>query len=744
MRVHEPETLYDWWESLKHGGLLIAPTKLAAYFPETLPPLSGQAEERLRRDLTRCEGGDEAAVTSLLDTVLEEVLGLGQRFQPETGTWLKGNAVPATWTQRAVTGEAVKPRRVWQGSHGATFPVFVEDTPRLGVGRGRRAAARVVEWLRRAHHKVALLTNVRQWRIVHAGLDHDAYVEADNALWFTEGHPGPQVTALRIFLSPAALTPGKPGGMSPLLQAIESSRKGQAELSAVLGERVRQAVELLIREHGAALESLPPNVAPRHIYLAATRMVMRMVIVLFAEARDLLPRDNPVYYGSYSLGGLREALDRVGGGAGAERLRHHYGAWPRILALFRLVHAGSPHEALPVLRYGGSLFAAGDSAASDSVQRAMAVFEHAEHAPSDAVVHRMLELLTKSRVRLRQGRGATWVEAPVDFSDLSSEYIGILYEGLLDYELHRVAGDDSVIFLALGDEPALPLSRLEAMSKAALAALVEKSKQQKRPAVTDDAEDDTDGDNEDVEAVDEEDAEAEEEADTTALTAEADEGSDDRRQVARTRALTWARRAVEAGRLVSRPRSRRTEALREYDTQVAQAAEQLVARIILPGEWYLVRFGGTRKGFGTFYTRPQLAVPTVQRTLRPLAYDPPIGVNGQPHEDAPAAQWTPKRPEEILRLKVCDPAMGSGSFLVAALRFLTDALFASLHAHGRIQAQDERALVTLVEGTPAQGLLMEESLKCRPDDDAFEGLLDIAFILPPLFTGVDPHSPFSP
>jgi hypothetical protein len=94
------------------------------------------------------------------------------------------------------------------------------------------------------------------------------------------------------------------------------------------------------------------------------------------------------------------------------------------LALFRLVYDGSPHEALPVLRYGGSLFAPGHPAAADPVQRAIAVFEHPEQAPSDAVVHRVLELLTKSHVRVRQGRGATWVEAPVDFSDLSSEYIG--------------------------------------------------------------------------------------------------------------------------------------------------------------------------------------------------------------------------------------------------------------------------------------------------------------------------------
>jgi hypothetical protein len=63
----------------------------------------------------------------------------------------------------------------------------------------------------------------------------------------------------------------------------------------------------------------------------------------------------------------------------------------------------------------------------------------------------------------------------------------------------------------------------------------------------------------------------------------------------------------------------------QYEQALDRKARQLVVKVVLPGEWYLVRWGGTRKGSGTFYTRPQLAVPTVHRTLRPLAYNPPAG-----------------------------------------------------------------------------------------------------------------------
>ena len=133
------------------------------------------------------------------------------------------------------------------------------------------------------------------------------------------------------------------------------------------------------------------------------------------------------------------------------------------------------------------------------------------------------------------------------------------------------------------------------------------------------------------------------------------------------------------GNLVRRPQGALTpERALVHEAAISRKARQLVVKVILPGEWYVVRWGGTRKGSGTFYTRPGLAVPTVHRTLRPLAYDPPLSADGHPELDAPAASWTPKPPEAIVSLKVCDPACGSGSFSVAALRFLADSLYTSL------------------------------------------------------------------
>ena len=124
---------------------------------------------------------------------------------------------------------------------------------------------------------------------------------------------------------------------------------------------------------------------------------------------------------------------------------------------------------------------------------------------------------------------------------------------------------------------------------------------------------------------------------------------------------------------------------------------------------------------GIYYTRPQLAVPTVQRTLRPLAY----GRQGTLRSSAPSHSSSPRKPEAILGLRVCDPACGSGSFLIAALRFLTEAVYESLFRHDRLDVRHDRTDVWLTgerksNGSPGSS---DEIIPCRPADETFESRL---------------------
>jgi hypothetical protein len=714
------------WDRLRHGGLLLDAPRLHVVARLTPAALAGYHAEELRRQAAALLAGD-AETSSFVAFVLERVCG----FAPGNGTWFRGPALGAEWGRRTPTGETAKPRHLWRGPNGATLPVFLDSEKHVGIGRGRRTASQVVQWLRAGGERLALLTNGRQWRLIFAGLDFDAFCEWDVDLWFEEGQLSPQVQALRTLLSPHAFTPAAEGQAAPLLAAVLDSRKGQAELSGALGERVREAVELLVQGHGEALRERNADVDPAEIYRAAVRVVMRLVVVLFAESRDLLPRDNALYHGAYGISGLLEELEKAAA-RGGNRLARSHSAWPRLLALFRLVHQGSHHPALPVPGYGGELFAPASESDLDGLSRALRVFETAAFDTSRAVfsdreVHRLLERVSRTRVRLRQGRQSTWVTVPVDFSDLSSEYIGILYEGLLDFELRTAPVGDPVIFLGVGDQPALPLSRLEGMDDKALAALLEKMQDTSQKGEDEGGEGEGAeevGGTEEAEADGVEGDEAGEEPADASDEANTGEGGD-HRHVTRSRAETWARRAVEAGKLTPKPRGAVTpEKRRAYDEAVARKARQLVIRVVLPGEWFLVRWGGTRKGSGTFYTRPGLAVPTVQRTLRPLAYAQPNNSDGSPDIDAPAYKWPPRLPEEILSIRVCDPSCGSGTFPITALRYLTDAIFESVHTHGRVADQGDRSVVALLGNSMSSGdevgQLGRELIPCRPDDPSFE------------------------
>lgn len=738
MSEHQPLPSEDW-AHLNHGGLLISPAKLDEFFPTAASRLPAYEADRLRRALTAFDGSSET-LGRLLDYVLQDLIGLPAQ------EWQKAQEVDSRWALRSFTGVQLKPRRLWQGPQGETLAVFTPDEGgsrqyggRLGVGRSRQLLGRVLEWLRRTQQPLAMVTNGRQWRLLHAGADYDAWCEWDIDLWFVEGQPSAQTRIWRTLLLRENLL-SSASGQSSLLQAISASRKGQAELSNVLGERVRQGVEELVTASHTAIEQAL-NSGQTHqyqdLYVAGARIIMRCIITLFAEARGLLPVDNAIYQQAYSLEGLRHQLDRRAGGRGNERLSQGRSAWPRLISLFNLIYQGSAHERLAVPRYGGALFEPGDPASEDGIKRALALLESSHNVISDHQVHKLLRLLTRTKMKVRQGRSSRWVDAPVDFSTLSSEYIGILYEGLLDFELKQAAADDPVVFLAVGNQPALTLSQLENMDDASVKELFKALKNaDQAPGMGDDDEggesdeeadtdvaeeaaesdeevgDDTDtpGDSDDL--VPEDDSSVQDDSDAPAISADHLD-----------RAQAWLAKAAVLAGFVRRPRGRRNATtVAEEQQALATAARQLCARLVAPGQFYLVRWGGTRKGAGTFYTRPQLVAPTVRRTLQPLAYDA-VRTEIDPRTQSPVVlEWSPKRPEDILGIKVCDPAMGSGSFLAGALRYLTDALTESLYHHQLIQRSADGGVPRMADGKLAD-LLSDELPKLNPREDEFEEAL---------------------
>lgn len=109
-----------------------------------------------------------------------------------------------------------------------------------------------------------------------------------------------------------------------------------------------------------------------------------------------------------------------------------------------------------------------------------------------------------------------------------------------------------------------------------------------------------------------------------------------------------------------------------------------------------------RHDAGTAYTSPEFAAEIAHHALEHLVYEP------GPHNEEDESNWQIKPPDEILELRVCDPAVGSGAILVAAVRFLADKLVESHHEHGGLTARD-------LETAAADPMVTDPQVQARRD-----------------------------
>ena len=130
--------------------------------------------------------------------------------------------------------------------------------------------------------------------------------------------------------------------------------------------------------------------------------------------------------------------------------------------------------------------------------------------------------------------------------------------------------------------------------------------------------------------------------------------------------------------------------------------------IVTPGSVYVTR-GDDRRSTGTHYTPRSLTEPIVQHALDPLVYKGPA-------EGWPQEKWQLHTAAELLDLKICDMAMGSGAFLVQTCRYLSEKLVeawenAERELNGQRAAHDLTLKPQITpEGTLAQGHPGEELL----------------------------------
>ena len=509
---------------------------------------------------------------------------------------------------------------------------------RSGAGGGRADDAphgRMERLLRGTGAPAGLLSNGRTLRLVSAPRGESSgwldFHVAD--LLPTAGRP--LCAALRLLLGEPRLL-ALPRGRR-LAALLADSRAWQNTVSERLAEQVLHALYELLRgfqaahdASGGALlrEALADD--PDAVYRALLAVVLRLVFLLYAEERDLLP-DDETFCGHYSLAGLHERL-REDAALHPDTMDQRFGAWAQLLALFRMVHDGARCGRLSLPPRHGALFDPDRHRFLEGRAGSGARQVHERIEPplvSDGAVHRVLEqLLVLGGER-------------ISYRALDVEHIGSVYETMMGFRLETAAGRSAAV-RAAKKQGAPATVNLEALLAEAPAKRVKWVRERTDRQLTD-----------------------------------------------RVQRAVRAADSVDALHAALDPviDRRATPDLAPAGSMVLQPSEE-------------------RRRSGSHYTPRALTEPIVRTTLAPIldrlqaaaeqeaaeadagrrraaqGKTPAEPVAGGGGESSRTAR--PPRPERILDLRICDPAIGSGAFLVEACRQLGDALVESWRAHDAV------------------------------------------------------------
>ena len=311
----------EWVGMLRPDGPFIALTQLTAEFHTYLDKIESGPLNRLRLAWSEVTEAPDTLTPAWTDLVLREFLGY-------TGQVLgEGTSLPSD----LVVGPGIRPDGVVygpDGSGGRTERLYLYRRPydesltaatRHQLSPAEQAAA----LCRDRGVPLALLTNGAHWVLVHAR-PNEATTTADwdADLWMEERD------LLRAFTTLLRATFVASGRLAEL---FAKSAAAQAEVTDKLGDQVRQAVELLVGELSRldreADGALLGRVEPRQIYRGALTVMMRLVFLLYAEERKLLPVDSDLYADSYSVTALYRSapgravtVRRPGSGTSRRRL----------------------------------------------------------------------------------------------------------------------------------------------------------------------------------------------------------------------------------------------------------------------------------------------------------------------------------------------------------------------------------------------------------------------------------------
>ena len=552
--------------------------------------------------------------------------------------------------------------------------------------------ARFERLLRETQIPAGLLTNGRNLRLVYAPRGETSGYLTFNVQEMTTVAGRPIFAAFHMLLNSDRLFNLEKKQRLPNI--LIESRKYQNTVSTQLAQQVMAALYEFLRGFQAADDQwngrLLKNVLasdPQHVYHGLLTVLMRTVFVLYAEDRNLLS-NHPVYTNYYAITGLFERL-RSDAGQYPDTMDQRYGAWAQLLTLFRMIYEGGSHAELQIPPRKGYLFdpnrypflegfgcqvsGFGESQGQDSGVRFQVPGESPGQSPgtqsslkpetrnptpiprvSDGVIYRVLNnLLVLDGERL-------------SYRSLDVEQIGSVYEAIMGFEV-EVATGRSIAIKPVKKHGAPATINLEELLKQKVA---------------------------------------------------------DR--------LKWLKERTDQE--FKGPSAEALKSAKTIEDLLAGLEKRIANEVtpnVVPAGAMIFQPSDERRRSGSHYTPRSLTEPIVRTTLEPILRQLcGTGVSGSGRQVAwesqsapsdtgnltPDTPWTPtaadkKRytaaeiaerirlseraieharlarekgiphPSQILDLKICDPAMGSGAFLVEACRQLAEELIKAWYAH---------------------------------------------------------------
>jgi hypothetical protein len=213
--------------------------------------------------------------------------------------------------------------------------------------------------LRETGVSIGLLSNGERVRLIYAPRGENSGSATFVVREMTEVAGRSILAAFHMLLDRYRLLAAPSEARLPALLA--RSRDYQSRVSATLAQQVLDALYELLRGFQGANERAKGELLysvieshPDDVYSGLLTVLMRMVFLLFAEDRGLMPTSE-LYVRHYSVHGLFERL-RADNEQYPDTMDHRFGAWAQLLTLFRVVYQGCKHPQMHMPARHGHLF----------------------------------------------------------------------------------------------------------------------------------------------------------------------------------------------------------------------------------------------------------------------------------------------------------------------------------------------------------------------------------------------------